>query len=97
METVNGCSMQLLCLLISPQGWATLRLYSFTTTDGLMYTVCGFARSDPQLSARTIFMNIRTDFLSHDANNVLDERCMLTFFGRGFIVAAGPGVRQAFQ
>ena len=39
MENMNEGSMQLLCLLISPQGWGTLRLYSFTTTDGLLRDV----------------------------------------------------------
>lgn len=41
MENMNECSMQLLCLLISPQGWGTLRLYSFTTSDGLLGRVRG--------------------------------------------------------
>lgn len=36
MENMNIGSMQLLCLLISPQGWGTLRLYCFTTADGLL-------------------------------------------------------------
>lgn len=42
MENMNEGSMQLLCLLISPQGWGgggTLRLYCFTTTDGLLRDV----------------------------------------------------------
>lgn len=39
MENMNEGSMQLLCLLISPQGWGTLRLHSFTTTDGLLRDV----------------------------------------------------------
>ena len=36
MENMNEGSMPLLCLLISPQGWGTLRLYSFTTADHVM-------------------------------------------------------------
>ena len=39
MENMNEGSMRLLCFLISPQGWGTLRLYSFTTTDGLLRDV----------------------------------------------------------
>lgn len=68
MENMNEGSMQFLCLLISPQGWGTLRLYCFTATDGLHRDVhcaspgyvCMWAawQNKPELSANTILVNV---------------------------------------
>lgn len=73
MENTNEQNMQVLCLLISPQGWRTLRCYSFTTTDGLQ--ICILYRwviQTPLLSPQMILMNIwpwsrLPKFLSRDA------------------------------